>query len=185
MADVVIVPKTDAAPAEAVEAVTRAARDVNPGAALARGASPVALEAPLPAGTRVLVVEDGPTITHGGMAHGAGFVAARAAGAVIVDPRPVAAPAIREVYERYPHIGPVLPAVGYAPAQVEALARTIADAPAEAVVLGTPAEQALTALIRKPVVRARYEFVEAGEPVLERAVARWLRERGLSSRRGG
>jgi len=106
-------------------------------------------------------------MTHGGMPHGAGFAAARAAGAHIVDPRPWASPAIADVYARFPHIGPVLPAMGYSPAQLQALRATIEAAQADVVVSGTPIDLAALLHPGKPVVRARYEFADAGRPGLE------------------
>jgi predicted GTPase len=111
MADVVVVNKVDAAAPADVQRVIDEARAANPRAAIVRGASPVRLDDPAAVrGRRVLVVEDGPTITHGGMPYGAGFVAVATCGATIVDPRASAAPAVREVYARHPHIGRVLPA---------------------------------------------------------------------------
>ena len=126
----------------------------------------------------MLVVEDGPTITHGGMAWGAGYVAAQQAGAAaIVDPRPWAAPPIRRVYETYPHIGPVLPAVGYGAEQLAALAETIDAAEADIVISATPADIARLIAPRKPVIRARYALAEMDEPGLGRAADDFL-ERG-------
>jgi predicted GTPase len=179
MADVVVVNKVDAAPPADVERVVQEVRAVNPRAPVVRAASPVRLDDPAAVrGRRVLVVEDGPTLTHGGMAYGAGYVAARAAGAAaIVDPRASAAPAVRAVFARYPHIGPVLPAVGYDRAQLEALRETIAGAEADVVVAATPID--LGALIRldTPVVRARYDFADHGEPTLGAILDRFLAER--------
>jgi predicted GTPase len=121
------------------------------------------------------VVEDGPTLTHGSMPYGAGFVAATAAGAaVIVDPRPAAAPELREVFAAYPHIGPVLPAVGYSAAQVDALRCTIESSEAEVVVAATPVDLARLLGPGKPIVRARYEFEDVDEPGLAALVDRWL-----------
>jgi predicted GTPase len=113
-----------------VDEVVADVRAVNPAAAILRAASPVTLAGgPLPAGSRVLVVEDGPTITHGGMPFGAGTVAARAAGAELVDPRPYAAGSIADTFARFPHIGPVLPAMGYSDGQLaELLAPIVASA---------------------------------------------------------
>jgi predicted GTPase len=182
MADVAVVNKVDAPGADAARAEA-GVRRVNGRAAIVRAASPVRLDDPAAVrGRRVLVVEDGPTITHGGMAHGAGFVAATAAGATIVDPRASAHPAILEVYRAYPHIGPVLPAVGYGPAQLEALRATIDGAACDVVVAATPLD--LAALIRPatPVVRARYEFAEAGEPTLANLVDAFLERRGIGAR---
>lgn len=181
MADVVIVAKTDAAAQADVRAVREAVMDVNPAAALVLARSPVVLDdAAAVAGRRVLVVEDGPTLTHGGMAYGAGYVAAAAA-AHIVDPRDSATPAIAAVYAAYPHIGKVLPAVGYSPAQLAALAATINASEAEVVVSGTPCDLARLIALDKPVVRARYEFAERVPGTLEAIVRRFLVARGLAS----
>jgi predicted GTPase len=176
MADVVVVNKVDSATAGDVERVEQTVRRIRPGAAIVRAASPVRLDdAEAVRGRRVLVVEDGPTLTHGGMAHGAGYVAALAAAAAeIVDPRPFAAPALGDVFARYGHIGPVLPAIGYGPDQLDALARTIADAPAEVVVVATPIDIAALIPISKPVVRARYGYADAGEPRLGDLVEAFL-----------
>ncbi|MBI3513191.1 MAG: GTPase [Proteobacteria bacterium] len=175
MADVLVINKVDAATPDAVAALRAALRTVNPLAPLVEAASPVRLDdAAAVAGRRVLVVEDGPTITHGGMPHGAGYRAAMAAGATIVDPRAAAVPAIAALYRRYPHIGPVLPAVGYGAEQRAALRATIERAEVDVVVAATPVD--LAALIRpsKPVVRARYEFAETGTPRLSDLVDGFL-----------
>jgi len=174
-ADVIVVNKVDAASSEQVERAIAVARSVNPCARLVRAASPVRLDDPAAVrGRRAVVVEDGPTITHGQMPHGAGFVAATAAAAVVVDPRAAAAPAIQEVFSRYPHIGPVLPAVGYSAAQLEALRATIARVDADVVVAATPVDLARLVATDKPVVRARYEFAETAVPGLGGCVDDWL-----------
>jgi predicted GTPase len=121
-------------------------------------------------GRRALVIEDGPTITHGGMAYGAGFLAAKSAGAHIVDPRISAAPEIRKVFDAYPHIENVLPAMGYGEAQLRALGETINRADVEVVVSATPVDLTRLLDINKKLVRACYEFVEAGEPRLSSIV---------------
>jgi len=178
MADVVVVNKVDAASAEQTERATTAARAVNASAAVVRGASPVRLDDPAAVrGRRVLVVEDGPTITHGSMPYGAGFVAASAAGGIIVDPRDAASPSVRDVFIRYPHVGPVLPAVGYDAAQLAALRETIDRAAADVVVAATPVDLAALVTVGKPVVRARYDFAEVDEPGLGALVDRWLERR--------
>lgn len=168
MADVIVVNKVDAAPQADVQAAIAACRAVNPSAAVVRTASPVRLDDPAAVrGRRVLVVEDGPTITHGGMPYGAGLVAATAAGAAtIVDPRASAAPEIAAIYARHPHIGRVLPAMGYGDAQLAALRATIAGAACDVVVSGTPIDLAALLAIDTPIVRARYELDEVGEPRL-------------------
>lgn len=169
MADVIVLGKTNAATQEQVETAEHAARQLNPSATVVHGALPIRLDNPGAVhGQRVLVVDDGPTITHGGMAYGAGFIAARDAGArTIIDPREHAARPIREVYAAYPHIGKVLPAVGYNEQQLEALQATINASGADVVVSGTPIDLASLIEVSMPVIRARYEFAEVGHPVLE------------------
>ncbi|HEX6421581.1 MAG TPA: cyclic 2,3-diphosphoglycerate synthase [Acidimicrobiales bacterium] len=171
-ADVVVVNKVDAAAPGDVARVVEDACRVNPGAMVVRTASPVTLDpGPSLAGARVLVIEDGPTITHGGMPFGAGTVAARGAGAAeLVDPRPAAVGSIAETYARYPHIGAVLPAMGYGDAQLADLAATIAAVDCDAVVVGTPIDIARLVDISHPVRRARYESADAGSPTLAEAV---------------
>jgi predicted GTPase len=179
MADVVVISKVDAAADADVQRVAEAARAVNPAAPIVRAASPVRLDDPEAVrGRRALVVEDGPTLTHGGMSYGAGYVAAtRAHAAEVVDPRPYAVPEIAAVYARYPHIGPVLPAVGYGAEQLEALRQTLERARADVVVASTPIDLAAVVPIEKRVVRARYEFAEVGEPSLTSAVEGFLAQR--------
>ncbi len=169
MADAVLINKVDAAEPDQVETVEASIRELNPDASILYANSRVSLESPETVkGMRVLVVEDGPTLTHGGMKFGAGVVAARRAGAAeIVDPRPFVTGTIAEVFARY-DVGPVLPAEGYSPAQLEELERAIADTPCDAVVIGTPID--LRHLIRLPVqtVRVTYELEEIGPP--------WIRD---------
>lgn len=183
MADVVVVAKTDAAAAADVHRIVQSARALNVRAAVICGASPVSLDDPgVVRGKRVIAIEDGPTVTHGGMPYGAAFVAATRAGATIVDPRPWAAPEIAAVYAKHPHIGPVLPATGYSSSQIEALRATIERTQADAVVVGTPVDLAALVKITKPVVRARYEFAELSEPGLWGEVERFLERSGLRRR---
>ena len=183
MADVVLLAKADAADPGAVERVIEAVRRANPNAKILRGAMPARLDdAPAVAGRRVLVVEDGPTITHGGMAHGAGYAAARAAGAIVVDPRPYAAPAIAALYAEHAHIGPVLPAAGYSRAQLEALGATINRAETEIVIAATPIDLAALIAIGKPVLRARYDYADPS-PGLAAELERFLREHKLRERK--
>ena len=176
MADVVIVNKVDAASPAAVQGIVEEVRGVNPAATIVLAASPVRLDDPQAVrGRRVLVVEDGPTITHGGMAYGAGYVAATRGGAAsIVDPRESAAPALLALFARYPHIGRVLPAVGYDETQLEGLKETINRADADVVVAATPIDLAALIPVNKPVVRARYEFADAGEPTLGSVIEAFL-----------
>ena len=193
MADVVVINKVDAAPAGHVRAVIDEVRAINPRATIVRAASPVRLDDPEAVrGRRVLVVEDGPTLTHGGMPYGAGYVTAMQGGAAaIVDPRASASPGVREIFARHPHIGPVLPAVGYDAGQLQALRETIDGAAADVVVAATPLDLAALIALEKPVVRARYGFEDAGEPTLgslvnaflARGTERWHNESGARERR--
>jgi predicted GTPase len=184
MADVVVISKVNTASGEQVVRAVAAVTRVNPRAPIVRAALAVQLDAPeLVRGRRVLIVEDGPTITHGSMPYGAGFIAASAAGAAaIVDPRPGAAGELASVFARYPHIGPVLPAVGYGPGQLAALRATIERSDAELVVAATPVDLAPLLALRRPVVRARYELQDAGQPTLADFVDRWLAGLGLPPR---
>lgn len=173
MADVVLVNKVDSASAERLRTVMADIDLVNPGAVVVRAASPVSLgEGPSLAGKAVLVVEDGPTITHGGMPFGAGTVAARQDGArVQVDPREWAVGSIAQTFDRYRHIGPVLPAMGYSTAQLQELEATINAADCDVVVAGTPVDLARLIHCRHPIRQAIYELHELGEPTIEQALA--------------
>jgi predicted GTPase len=181
MADVVIVNKVDSAASSDVQRAEDAVRALLPQVPIVRAASPVRLDDPQAVrGRRVVVVDDGPTLTHGGMAYGAGWVAASASGAAeIVDPRPHAAPEIQSVYARYPHLGRVLPAVGYGPEQLDALRRTLDAVSADVVVSGTPLDLSRLLELRMPVVRARYGYAAAGADGLAEVVDAFLQTRGL------
>jgi predicted GTPase len=171
MADVVVVNKVDAAPAADVQSIVEAVRAINPKAPVVRAASPVTLDRPeLVRGRRALVVEDGPTLTHGGMGYGAGFVAAVQAGAEIVDPRPAAVPSIAELYVKYPHLGLVLPAVGYDEEQLAALGETLRRSGAEVIVSASPIDLGARVRVDVPIVRARYELADTGQPSLSAIV---------------
>ena len=186
LADVVVVNKVDSAGPDAVLQVIANVRAVNPGAQVVLARSPVTLEpGPSLAGASVLVVEDGPTITHGGLPFGAGMVAARTAGATtFVDPRPYAVGSIADTFARYPSIGPVLPAMGYSDAQLEDLERTIEAAACDVVVSGTPIDLCRLIETRRPLRRATYEYADAGEPTLAEALQPLLaRARGSGTRR--
>ena len=181
MADVIVVNKVNAASAGQTADVVAELAAINPSAPIVLAESRVTLENPAAVrGRRVLVIDDGPTLTHGGMSFGAGFVAAKAAGALeIVDPRESAAPAIREVFAQFPHLGNVLPALGYSAEQLAALAETIKGSRAEVVVCGTPADIGALVELGKPVVRARYEYAESREPRLSEFVDRFFESRAL------
>ncbi|MFQ5464289.1 MAG: GTPase [Thermodesulfobacteriota bacterium] len=173
-AGVVVVAKADAAPPESSEAIIRSVRAVNPGARIIRTASVIdaggaEAEAAL-RGRTALVVEDGPTLTHGGMGFGAGLRAAERYGAEAVDARPFARGSMEETFRRYPHIEKILPAMGYSPAQIRDLESTIAATPSDVVIVATPVN--LTGLIKvtRPVVRVRYEVEDMETPGLRGVV---------------
>ncbi len=168
MADVIVLNKVDTADHASVLAVRHALQALNPRATLVEGASPLAVEDPAAIqGRRVLVIEDGPTLTHGEMAYGAAWVAARRFGAAeIVDPRPYAVGSIAEAYRKYPTTGDVLPAMGYGEAQIRELEQTIRNAPVDLVLIGTPIDLRRVLTLDKPAQRVRYELQEIGQPTL-------------------
>ncbi|MBM3530380.1 MAG: GTPase [Alphaproteobacteria bacterium] len=184
MADAVLVAKCNSAAPADIAKVAETASRLAPGAAVVRGASKVTLDQPARVnGKRVLVIEDGPTVTHGGMAHGAGFVAATEAGAAaIVDPRPAARGRIAEVFAAHPHIGRVVPAMGYSEQELIDLAATIDGAGVDVAVAGTPADLGRLVETRTPIVRARYEFEEIESPGLQGIVMQFLKARAVAPR---
>jgi len=177
LADVVVVNKVDSADRAGVQTVIDNVRAANPEAAIVLVASPLTVDEPdLIRGKRVLVVEDGPTLTHGEMRYGAGTVAARQLGAAeFIDPRPFAVGEIAQTYEKYPDIGVLLPAMGYGAQQVADLQATINAADAEVVVIGTPIDLRRIVEIEVPAVRVRYDLQEIGHPTL----AEILTQRGF------
>ncbi|MFZ2097610.1 MAG: cyclic 2,3-diphosphoglycerate synthase [Anaerolineales bacterium] len=168
-ADVFIINKVDTADPENVIKVRQNLRMRNPNAVVIEAASPLFVDDPAAIyGKRVLVIEDGPTLTHGEMAYGAGYVAARRFGAAeIVDPRPFAVKSIKATYEKYPKTGPILPAMGYGEAQIRDLEATINNADVDMVIIGTPIDLKRIIKINKPAQRVRYELQEIGQPTLE------------------
>jgi predicted GTPase len=178
MADVVVINKVDTADLAATEELRNHVRAANPDARIVEAASPVMADgAERITGHRVLVVEDGPTLTHGEMRFGAGTVLARKWGAAeIFDPRPFAVGSIAATYDTYPGIGRLLPAMGYGDAQIRDLEATIAQVPCDLVIVGTPIDLSRLVKIDKPVVRARYELQEVGRPDLGDAVAPLLKQ---------
>ena len=169
IADVFVINKVDTANSEDVIKVRENLRSINPDALVIEGASPLFVDDPLAIrGKRVLVVEDGPTLTHGGMAYGAGWVAARRFGAAeIVDPRPYALGSIKDTFTKYPTTGKVLPAMGYGNQQIKELEETINQADVDLVIIGTPIDLSRVVNINKPTQRVRYELQEIGQPTLE------------------
>jgi predicted GTPase len=169
LADVFVINKVDTANAENVLLVRQNLSARNPNATIIEAASPLFMDDPAAIrGKRVLVIEDGPTLTHGEMAYGAGYVAARRFGAAeIVDPRPFAVNSIRATYEKYPKTGPILPAMGYGEAQTRDLEATINKADVDMVIIGTPIDLKRVIKINKPAQRVRYELQEIGQPTLD------------------
>lgn len=179
MADIAVINKVDTASLDTVEEVRGNIRKANPEAEIVCAGSPVAVDDPEAVrGKRVLVVEDGPTLTHGGMTFGAGSVAARLYGALeLVDPRPWLKGSIADVFERYPHMGPILPAMGYSGAQMEDLAATIDAVDCDVVLFGTPVDLSRIVQVDKPFARVRYEYADEAGATLEEALTRLLARR--------
>ncbi len=159
LADIIVVNKVCTADPFDVTAVEENCRAVNPGATTIKARSPVELDDPdAVRGKRVLVVEDGPTLTHGGMRYGAGHVATKAAGGHIIDPRPFAKGSLKETFAKFPHLESVLPAMGYGDAQMKDLADTITASDCDVIVVGTPIDLRRTISFDRPAVRARYSI---------------------------
>ncbi|VVB68472.1 Cyclic 2,3-diphosphoglycerate synthetase [Candidatus Norongarragalina meridionalis] len=177
LADVVVINKVDTARPEDVETVRKNVASVNPRAKIILAASPVTLEHPeLVKGKRVLVVEDGPTVTHGGMGYGAGFVAAKQAGAAeIIDPRPFAVGSIKGTFQKYSHLHDVLPAMGYGDKQVSELKATIDASDADVVVGGTPIDLNRVMTTNKKILRVGYELREETKPGLEEIIRQTIK----------
>ncbi len=176
LADIAIINKVDSAPVENVEKVRRTIEAHNPDATIVLAVSELLTEDPERIrGKRVLVVEDGPTLTHGEMEYGAGVIAARRFGAAsLADPRPYLAGTLKETFEKYPNIGTLLPAMGYSPQQIKDLERTINDCPCDLVVLATPVDLLHLLTINKPTVRIRYEYKDNSRPTLEELLVKRL-----------
>jgi predicted GTPase len=180
MANVIIVNKVDTADPTKVKLVKENIKMLNPNATVLDAASPITVDKPeLIRGKRVLAIEDGPTITHGSMPYGAAVIIAKNLGASeIVDPRPCAVGSIKEAYKKYPHLGALLPALGYGEKQVAELKETIDCVQCDAVVLGTPIDLRRVITIRQPTVRAKYELKVLGPVSLEQILQEFLQRSG-------
>jgi predicted GTPase len=178
MADVAIINKVDTVSSEGIEEVEKNIKEVNPDALIIKAASPITVDdAHLIEGKRVLVVEDGPTLTHGNMAYGAGVLAAKQFGAAkVIDPRPYAVGLIVETFHKYPHLGNLLPAVGYSDEQISELATTINNTPCDLVLIGTPIDLRRVLRINKPAARVRYELKELTTPTLTEVLKKQFKE---------
>jgi predicted GTPase len=177
MADAAIINKIDSADAKNILEVRNNIRSVNPGAVIIDGASPIFVDDPsVIKGKRVLVVEDGPTLTHGDMEYGAGTIAAMNYGAKeIVDPRPYTVKSITRTYEKYPNIGKLLPAMGYGDDQMKDLEETINKTDCDSVIIGTPIDLGRILKINKPATRVKYDLQEIGGITIESV----LKDKGI------
>jgi predicted GTPase len=178
MADVVIINKVDTADPEKVREVKEDIKMVNPKATVLEAASPITADKPeIVRGKRVLVIEDGPTLTHGGMPYGAGTIFAKKFGASeIVDPKPYAVGSIKEAYKKYTHLGALLPALGYGEKQVAELKQTIDHTPCDVVVIGTPIDLRRVMTINQPTVRVKYELKVLGPVSLEHILDEFIQK---------
>ena len=175
LADAVIINKVDQAEQRAIDEIKKNVREVNPRARISLAESEVVVDKPgLLSGKKALVIEDSPTITHGGAPYAAGYVAAMKYGAEPVDPRPYATGFFKKIYQEYPHIGPVLPSTGYTAEQLKELEETIKNVPADVVVLGTPSDITRLIKIDKPVIKTRFSIKIVEGPPLKELVDEFL-----------
>jgi len=176
MADVLVINKEETATLEGIEKVRENIEKWNPNATVIDAASPLFVKNPsIIRGKRCLVIEDGPTLTHGEMTYGAGFIAAKKFGASeIIDPRPYAVGSIVNTYKKYTHLDKILPAMGYGKKQIKELEESINKSDAEVVVIGTPIDLTRIMDIKKPTVRVTYELQEIGKPDLEEVLSNFL-----------
>ncbi len=180
-ADAFVITKVDTATPEQVQQVTESLRRLNPAAAVFKVALPPKVPEPQAVrGRRVLVVEDGPTLTHGGMAFGAAYLAAQALSAQVVDPRPFAVGTIAETYRQFPHLGPVLPAMGYGSEMMHDLEQTINRADVDVILVGTPCDLGRFLRLHRPQQRVRYEIEESAPPYLENFLSQRLTDQKAS-----
>ncbi|HIP57190.1 MAG TPA: GTPase [Ignisphaera aggregans] len=175
MANAIIITKVSQARAEDVETIVKNVREINPKAHIIKADMEIHVDKPeLISGKRVVVIEDSPTVTHGGLPYGAGYVAAKKYGAEIVDPKPYAVGIIKRMFEEYKHIGPVLPSTGYTPDQLRDLEETLRRIDCDVIVLGTPADIAKLIRIDKPVVRVSFELKIVEGPTIKDLVDEFL-----------
>ncbi|HZY10455.1 MAG TPA: cyclic 2,3-diphosphoglycerate synthase [Bacteroidota bacterium] len=182
LADVIIINKIDSASREGIDAVRANVHRLNPDAVIIEAASPIMVEdESVIRGKRVLVVEDGPTLTHGEMAYGAGVIAARKYGASdIIDPRPWVVNTIAETFKKYPSIGKLLPAMGYGERQMKDLEETINRVDCDAVIIGTPIDLRRVLKLNKPSVRVRYDLAEITKPDLDDVLIKFLDKHNIN-----
>jgi len=176
MADVVIINKEKTAKKQDIELVRKNIKKVNPNALIIDANSKIIIRGEGSIrGKRVLIVEDGPTLTHGGMSYGAGYIAAKRYNCKIIDPRTYAVGSIKKTFEKFQHLGKVLPAMGYGKEQMKELEKTINRAKCDIVIIGTPIDLRRLLRMNKPAVRIRYELEQIGKPNLEGILKKFLR----------
>jgi predicted GTPase len=177
MADVVLINKVDTAPRTNVDKLKENIKQLNPDAVIMEAASPTSVDKPeLIKGKKVVVIEDGPTLTHGGMSFGAGIVAAKKYGATkIVDPRPYAVGSIKDSYVKYPQIGDLIPALGYGKKQIRELEASINNTPADSIVMATPVDLRKITTLNKPTTKIEYELEERYGPSLKSVLKKYLK----------
>jgi len=180
MADIVIVNKVNVAPKENIKKIVENIKKVNPKAHILEASSEIYVDKPeLIRGRKVAVVEDGPTVTHGGLGFGAGYIAAKKYGAEIIDPKPYAVGLLRRIYETYNHLREVIPTIGYNPQQLKDLEETLNKIPAETVILGTPSKITGVISINKEVVHVGYEIIEQSNPTLKEIIEEFCKKQGI------
>ena len=177
MADVVLINKVDTASRSSIDLLRENVKKLNPGAVILEAASPTSIDKPeLVKNKTVVVIEDGPTLTHGGMSFGAGIVAAKKYNAAkIVDPEPYAVGSIKEAYVKYPQIGDLIPALGYGRKQIKELEASINNTPADSIVMATPVDLRKFTKLNKPAAKIDYELEEASGPSLESILKKYLK----------
>jgi len=177
-ADVLVINKVDSASPESIKEVSQNIKKVNPHGIIIKAASPISMDKPeLVKGKKVLVIEDGPTLTHGEMSYGAGIVAAKRYGAEkVVDPKPYAVGSLKEVYSKYSHMGALLPAMGYSKKQIGELQRVINSVECDSVIIATPIDLGRILKINKPSVRVGYELQEIGKPDLTEVLSKFVKK---------
>ncbi len=180
MADVVIINKIDTANYDNVEKVRENIIKTNPRAIIIDAASPLTVgDVSVIRGKRVIAIEDGPTVTHGGMPYGAAYIAVRKHGGTIVDPRPFAVGSIRDTFQKYTHLREVLPAMGYGKKQIQELEETINKSDVDSIVVGTPIDLTRILKMNKPSTRVKYDLQEIGKPDLTDVLADFVKKHKL------
>ncbi len=180
MADIVVINKVNVASEENVNKIVYNVKKVNPKATIIKASSEISVDKPgLVKGRKVVIVEDGPTVTHGGLGFGAGYMAAKQLGAKIINPKPYAVGTLKQVYMKYPHLKEVIPTIGYNNRQLKDLEETLKKVPAESVILGTPTKLHKIINLNKPFAKVNYYLRELSNPTLDKIMTMFLEKTGL------